>query len=320
MTINQLKIFDLAAKYSNLTRVARELRISQPSITKQLKALEEDYGVKLYTRSVQGIKLTTLGQRFRDAIKPILLQLHDVENLLSNHVGKGKTSSLTIAAGESPSVSLMPGLFKAFKQTHPKVQLFLRTGDLETLEQVLATDEVEIAITTTLPLDNRFISESFFSAEVVAVAASTSPLSKRKNYNLQELSTVPVISKVGRRISSYIEQQAGIKLNIVLVCESVEAVKAAVMADIGMGFLYRNTVLAELQSDNLREIKLPLKKHLNIKWYTMYKKKRVLSSSAKDFLALLDQTFRHQNDHSLLTGSKQQIDVLVSAPKHSKFN
>ena len=64
MTLNQLRIFDIVAKHSNITSAAHEMHISQPSISKQLKALQEGYGLKLYTRGVQGIKLTDEGRQF----------------------------------------------------------------------------------------------------------------------------------------------------------------------------------------------------------------------------------------------------------------
>lgn len=291
LTLNQLRIFQLVAKYSNITRAAQEMRISQPSISRHLKALQEHFGVKFLTRSVHGIKLTNEGCQFLDAVKPILLQIDVLENIISNKGVEKKASYLKFGAGESPSISLMPKLFRLFNQTHPKVQLFLRTNHDQAIEQMLERSEVEIAITTSPSVNSKFVSEPFLSAEVVAVVSSRSPLSKKRKFSLQDLSTIPVITKVSRRIASQIERQLGIKLNIVLECESVEAIKAAVNANIGIGFLYRDTVELDLRHGYLRKINMPPLKKLDAKWYILYKKGGAFSPNAKDFLALLRKTF-----------------------------
>jgi LysR family transcriptional regulator, low CO2-responsive transcriptional regulator len=286
MTLNQLRIFDIVAKHLNITLAAHEMRISQPSISKQLKALQDGYGVKLYTRGVQGIKLTDEGRQFLDAVRPILCQIDDLEKTIKDRRGK-TLSSLRIAAGESPSVSLVPLLLKSFKQSHPAVQLFLRTNDALTIEQLVVTNAVELAISTTAPVDARVVSEQFFAAEVAAVVAAGSRLSRPRTVTLKELSVIPVITKVGRRICNQIEQQLDLKLNIVLECESAEAVKAAVKAGIGMGFQYRDAVESDLRNGHLRNISIPMLKKLRVNWYILSKRNNSLSGNAKDFLALL---------------------------------
>ena len=176
MTLNQLRIFDIVAKHSNITSAAHEMHISQPSLSKQLKALQEGYGLKLYTRGVQGIKLTDEGRQFLDAVRPILFQIDDLEKTIKDR-RLGKTvSALRIAAGESPSVSLVPQLLKSFKQSHPTVPLFLRTNDSLTIEQLVLTNAVELAITTNASVDGQIVSEQFFAAEVAAVVGAGSSL------------------------------------------------------------------------------------------------------------------------------------------------
>lgn len=292
MTLNQLRIFDVVAKHSNITLAAHEMRISQPSVSKQLKALQENYGVKFYTRGIQGIKLTVEGRQFLDAVRPILFQIDDLEQAIRRRSG-GETHSLRIAAGESPSVSLVPKLLKSFKQTHPAVQLYLRTNDSQTIEQMVATNAVDLAITTHASTDPQVASEQFVAAKVAAVVAAGSPLGKQRTISLKDLRTIPVITKVGRRICNQVEEQLGIKLNIILECESVEAVKAAVKAGLGMGFQYRDTIQSDLRSGHLNDISIPLLKTLRVNWFILYRRHNELSKNAKDFLAILHSDIIH---------------------------
>jgi len=293
MTLNQLRIFEVVAKHSNITMAAQEMRISQPSISKQLKALQDDYGVKFYTRGIQGIQLTDEGRRFLDALRPILFQLNDLEQTTRKQSRKERLDCLKIAAGESPSVSLIPKLLKAFKQTHPEVQLYLRTNDSHTIEQMVATNAVELAITTSASTEPYVASQQFVAAEVAAVVAAGSPLGKKKMVSLNDLHAIPVITKVGRRICNQIEEQLGFKLNIVLECESVEAVKAAVKAGLGMGFQYRDTIASDLCSGHLVDVSIPLLKRLRVNWFIQYGAHRQLSRNARDFLTLLLRSFNH---------------------------
>jgi DNA-binding transcriptional LysR family regulator len=294
MTLNQLRIFDVVAKHSNLTLAAHEMRISQPSISKQLKALQDDYGVRFYTRGIQGIELTEEGRRFWNAVRPILFQIDDLKSAVRGRNGKQRVSSLRIAAGESPSVSLIPKLLKAFKQTHPEVQLFLRTNDALTIEQMVANKAVEFAIATNASTDPHVTSEQFAAAQIAAVVASGNPLAKQKSISQKDLSAIPVITKVGRRICNHIEEQLGIRLNVVLECESVEAVKAAVKTGLGMGFQYRDAVKSDLRNGHLSAISLPILKKLRVNWFILCRKDDDLSANAKDFLALLRSGPNHQ--------------------------
>ena len=191
---------------------------------------------------------------------------------------------MRIAAGESPSISLVPKLLKSFKQNHPHVQLFLRTNDAGNIEHMITNNEVELAITTTASTDPKITSEQFIAAKVAAVVSTGSALSKQKTISLEDLCNIPVITKVGRRICNQIEEQLGIKLNIVLECESVEAVKGAVKAGLGMGFQYRDTIESELQSGELSDVPISVLDELRVNWFILRGNNNALSKNAKDFL------------------------------------
>ena len=65
MTLHQLKIFDAVAEHLNITQASRKVRISQPSVTKQLRLLERECGSKFYVKSGRGIRLTEEDVYFR---------------------------------------------------------------------------------------------------------------------------------------------------------------------------------------------------------------------------------------------------------------
>ena len=75
MTFHQLKIFEAVAEHLNITTASRKIRISQPSVSKQLRLLERECGLKLYVRYKQGIRVTEEGRLFQIAAKPVIEQM-----------------------------------------------------------------------------------------------------------------------------------------------------------------------------------------------------------------------------------------------------
>ena len=79
MTLHQLKIFQSVGTLLNITKASEILHISQPSVSQQLKLLEEEFGTKFFARLSQGVELTHEGKQFLDAVSPILAQAELVE-------------------------------------------------------------------------------------------------------------------------------------------------------------------------------------------------------------------------------------------------
>jgi DNA-binding transcriptional LysR family regulator len=86
----------------------------------------------------------------------------------------------------------------------------------------------------------------------------------------------------------------------VLECESVEAVKGAVKAGIGMGFQYRDTIESELQSGQLSVVPISVLNDLRVNWFILRRNNKSLSMNAKDFLALLHNNFHHPKNERII--------------------
>src|SRR5437763_4125339 len=89
MTFRQFTALATVAKHGNITKAAQAMRISQPSLSKQLKALEEDYRIRLFSRNGKGIQLTEDGAEFLMRIDPILAQLKNIEAIPERIEGTG---------------------------------------------------------------------------------------------------------------------------------------------------------------------------------------------------------------------------------------
>ncbi len=107
LTLHQLRIFAAVAKHLNITKASEELHITQPSVSQQLKFLEEEIGVKLYNKLSRGIELTERGQRLLNDVEPLLLQVDNLKEKFNDTPNNRKVGSLTIGGNKDFALQLV---------------------------------------------------------------------------------------------------------------------------------------------------------------------------------------------------------------------
>jgi DNA-binding transcriptional LysR family regulator len=285
LTFHQLYIFDTVARHLNVSRAAQEARISQPSLSRQLRLLEEDCGLKLHRAIVgRGIKLTEEGQEFWAAIKPILHQLERIQKNFSSN--STQSSTLVVGATQGPSVSFVPDALKACKKNHPYVKPTLRTGDSRRVEEMLLESEIDVAIVVYPSHHPRLSVEPLHHVRVSAVVSHRHPLAKKKQLTPEQILKAPFIVKMGSKITELLEKSE-INLNIAMRCESIEGVRAAVESGMGIGLLYRENVEHGLREGYLKALQIPWLKKLNFQWFLLYRKDEPLSNNAQQFISFI---------------------------------
>jgi DNA-binding transcriptional LysR family regulator len=295
MTLHQLTIFEAVAEHLNITKVSRKLQISQPSVSKQLRLLEQEYGLKFYVKSGRGITLTQEGQLFQVAVKPILEQMEGLKRTFKNRVAEGRANSLIVGSSPSPAAFFLSAVLKSFVELHPTVHPTLRTGYPHAIKEMILNAEVEIALTITLPDHPQIIAEPIHSEEIVAVASARHPLAKKGKLNEAELAQAPFVIMKGGRIAEEIEKM-GLKLNVVMWCDSVEPIKEYVQAGLGVGLFYRGSAEAGLRQGYFKVIEIPRLKDIMVTYFVIYRKDVSLSPNGRDLLMLLRQWSREPAD------------------------
>ena len=288
MTLHQLKIFEAVAEHLNITKASEKVRISQPSVTKQLRRLEQEYGLKFYVKSGRGIKLTQEGQLFQVTVKPILEQVEGLKRTFENRVADGRAKSLIVGSSPSPAAFFLSAVLRSFVELHPTVHPTLRTGYPHAIKEMILNAEVDIALTITLPDHPQIIAEPIHSEEIVAVVSSRHPLAKKGRLNEAELAQAPFVIMKGGRIAEEIEK-IGLKLNVVMWCDSVEPIKEYVQAGLGVGLFYRGSAEAGLREGYFKVIEIPRLKDIRVTYFVIYRKGIPLSTNGQDLLTLLRQ-------------------------------
>jgi DNA-binding transcriptional LysR family regulator len=191
----------------------------------------------------------------------------------------------------APSASLLPQVLAIFRKSHPRVQLNLRTDNRLTMERLVLNSEVEIAVTNQPPRSSRLVAEPFRREKIAAFASPSHPLTKKQKVTLGDLMRSPLVIRdamggVGSTEQMLRQLEPNLRLNIVLQCQSPDAVKTAVRKKMGIGLLFESTVASEIKSGVFKKLRLADVKMEGTS-YIIYKKDYPLSANARDFLALL---------------------------------
>jgi DNA-binding transcriptional LysR family regulator len=296
MTLHQLRIFECVGTVSNITKASEILHISQPSVSQQLKLLEEEFGAKFFARLSQGVELTYEGKQFLEAVKPILSQAELVEKTFKRNPNGNRTVLLRIGGSNNVSADVLPHLLMTFKQTHPLVQFTLETNDSAVIEKRVLNSEVEIGLITNPSYRSEIVYQPYEEMQVVAFCLPVNPVAG-KTLSLRELAQLPLVVRTGGRIEHALRSHRQL-VNISVRCEASAAVKAAVGLGMGIGVLYRNAVASRVASGTLKLIDVPELKEMGVQSFIIFHKRKPIAPVAAEFLEMLrrrDSVFRYDN-------------------------
>ena len=289
MNFTQLKAFQAVANNGSITKAAHLLHVSQPSVSKHLKNLEEDYGVKLFERNAGAVELTDAGSSLLRHANAILVHLDEARKELKSPKGLKTSGPLKIAGSYAASALLLPSLLVNFKNKHRDAAIILRTGTTREVKSMLLNSTVEIALLNELPVNPEFASEPFRKEKLVVFAAPNHPLAKKKRLTLSDLRqaalvTTGMASAVDKMLNHLVQEGLGAK--IAIQCGSPASVKIVVKNKIGLGILFQDMLIQEIRNKLFKVLEIP-GLALTVQSYIVYYKDRPLSLPARDFLALL---------------------------------
>ena len=289
MNFTHLKAFQAVANNGSITRAAQLLHVSQPSVSKLLKNLEEDYGVKLFERNAGAAELTDAGAALLRHANAILVHLDEARRELKASNSLKKSDPLKIAGSYAASALVLPSLLVNFKNKHRDTAIILRTGTTREVKSMLLNSTVEIALLNELPVNPEFASEPFRKEKLVVFAAPNHPLARKKKLTLSDLRqaalvTTGMASAVDKMLNHLVQEGLGAK--IAIQCGSPASVKIVVKNKIGLGILFQDMLIQEIRNKIFKVLEIP-GLALTVQSYIVYYKDRPLSPPAKDFLALL---------------------------------
>ena len=217
MTLHQLRIFECVVKHLNITKASAALRISQPSVSQQLRLLEDEFATKFLIRLNQGVELTPEGEEFFNGIRPLLAEAENLEQKFKSKPKANDSAPLIVGGSHNVSVNVLPKLLMALKERHPSVQFILETDHSPAIEKRLLASEFEIALITNPSHRAEIVYEPYEEMELVAFCLPTNPLA-RKKLTLKDLAECPLVLRGGGRLEKVL-MNLGYRMNVALRCE-----------------------------------------------------------------------------------------------------
>ena len=237
MDLRVLRYFLMVAKEQSFTKAAKQLNITQPTLSRQLAALEEELGVKLFNRGGHSITLTNEGL----LLKRRALELVDLEDKIVSEF-KGNRESvegkITIGCGEFIAVETLAKISKKYKEKYPLVQFAIHTGTADNISEMMNKGLVDIGLflepVSTEGMD--YIRMQGCDHWVVSMRVDD-PLAKKEVITKKDLLKLPLILPERTNIQSELANWFGkdfSRLNIAFT--SNLGTNAGVMAINGLGY------------------------------------------------------------------------------------
>lgn len=254
MELRQLNTFRTVAFTLNFTRAAEVLNYVPSNVTMQIKALEDELGVRLFDRLGKQLVLTTAGKRFLTHIQGVLDKLDEARSDV--HDSENLSGTLTVSANEVICAYRLPAVFQRFRSQHPGVRLIFRSVPNQELKQTLFEGTADVVYMLDEPIRSSGLAVESLREETFGLfAAPDHPLAKRTVLQLEDFhGEVFLTNEKGcpyRTMFDRSFEKEGIDSITYLEFQSAEAIKQCAISGIGIAFLPEIVVEAEVERGEL---------------------------------------------------------------------
>jgi DNA-binding transcriptional LysR family regulator len=294
MNTDQLHCFCVVVERGSFTQAGRQLFLSQPAVSQQVRALENALGVELLDRSRRPLMPTQVGESVYRYGVELLQRVAAIQDVVDEckglHAGR-----VTVAAGVVVGHYALPGVIARFRRQHPGVRVELIVEPAASVFEDVLRGTVDFGITLGYHVPAGLVTRSLYQDELVLVVGREHPWSHRANHTLplQMLALQPLLALRGlfvraRQLYEERLQAAGVEPVPDLEFDSTEPIKQAVATGYGAAFLFRSSIAAELAAGWLHVVAIegpPLHGDFVVAW----RERQHLSPAAQAFLQFAEE-------------------------------
>ena len=258
MELQALRYFVEVARQGGFTRASRSLHVTQPAISKMVKALEEKLGTPLLLRERRRVKLTDAGRIVLERAQGVLDSLRVIEEEVVE-LAALRRGRLRIGMPPIVGVAFFAPLLAEFHLAYPAIELELREEGSHHIEALVMSRELDVGAVV-LPTDEKaFATMPFVREELRAVLHPSHPLSRRHSLTLRELAGTPfVLFRPEFALHGHILdacRRSGFKPTVVSESSHWDFIVAMVAANIGAALL-PPTICRQLDHRQVRSVEL----------------------------------------------------------------
>lgn len=285
MDFDQLETFLEVARHASFSRAAEKRFRTQPAISSQIRALEEEVGARLFDRSGGKVALTSAGKAFQqyceqtlEARKAMMVTLAEIER-----VPRGE---IVVGANEGTCLHILPEVFAEFKKLYPNVAVQISRLERAKILESIIDNSVDFGVVSTPVADKRLTVVNIHRDELVIIAPPGHALSRMKQAGISDAARFPLLlPKVGRTRDALenLFHEHRLKPKVSMELDSSELLKRFVAADVGVGFIARSNVLEDVKAGVLAAVPLAdasIRRDLAL----VFRKDKALSRAALAFI------------------------------------
>ena len=288
MEIRVLRYFLEVAREGSVTHAAQRLHISQPTLSKQIKDLEEELGKKLFVRSSFSVRLTDEGMLLRKRAEDILDMVDKTEGEFKA-LGELTGGDVRVGCAESDGIKHLARCVKTLQEQYPRVRLHVYSGNTEDLSERLDRGLLDFAvIAQAVDLSKYNYLEMPSTDTWGVVMRKDSPLAQKEAVRMDDLLHLPLIcSRQG--ITEDFPKWFGEKVDTLNIVATFNlAYNAGVLAREGLGYVLTFDKLINVGVDSELCFR-PLTPALKTRMYVVWKKYQVFTRAAEVLLAQLQR-------------------------------
>ncbi len=264
-TLQQLRILKAIATKKNFTKAASSLYISQPSLSKQIKILEENLDTILINRERNNISLTENGKVFLQYSERILILCEESCRALID-LKKGDRGTLKVGASQTIGTYLMPRILTLFTQNYPQIDLQAQVASTKIIATNIQNQKLDVAIIggeIAKPLEKKLTVHPFVYDELSLIISNSHPFAVKKVIKKEDLYCLDFItlnstSTVRQFIDNLLihNKIQPNELRTILQLNSIEGIKTAVSLGLGAAFVSSSSIEKEIKLKQIKILKI----------------------------------------------------------------
>ena len=262
MADRRLHVFYSVARLLSFTKAAEALHMTQPAVTFQVRQLEEHFNTRLFDRTHNKISLTAAGERVYAYAEKIFELYDELENSVRELTGE-ISGVLILGASTTIAEYMLPALLGDFKEKYPDVTIRLKVSNTDGIVSMVENNIIDLGIVEAPVTNKNLAVENCRTDRLVAIAPPGHPLARQDTIPVKTILDYPFICREegsGTRevITDYL-REAGVdpaQLDTVMELGSLEALKGAVEAGIGVSIVSRATLIKEIKLGSVKVLEL----------------------------------------------------------------
>lgn len=299
MNLKQLEAFVQVAEEGSFSKAAKELFLTQPTISAHIASLEKELNVRLFIRNTKEVSLSEDGKELYKYAKPMM----DLERKIEERFGSGEDTAkhcITIAASTVPAQYLLPEILKRYNEKYPKEQL--KIVEMDSAQVVLRVIDhmVDVGLTGTTLEKKHCKYVPFYKDQLVVITPNTEKYRRLGEESADDISWICKESFIMREEGSGTRKEAekqfaraGIdvgKLDVIASIENQETIKKSVTQGLGISVLSRLASKEEVEEGHMLAFPIPgadKGRDINL----VYNKNYQLTRSAERFIRVVKEVY-----------------------------